>query len=354
MAIATVHSTGRLGPAQLVSDQRGTGRFDDRPVVTAGPDGTVWVAWSQGTDADACQNVGQDDQIEVAVSHDGGRTFGAPVALPVGAGHAAFGARLAPLAGGQVAVSWTETMSGDGDEAVFVSVLPPDGQPSLPQAVLTGNPLPLALPGASFYDFPAGDVTALPSGRLRGRRAAVALRAERHRAGRRPAGWPVAVLGRHPAGRARRSGPAVARAWCPVAGQCPPGVRRTPPVRRSSRLRLDRSRSPRPAYPIRCAGAAYRLAGRSRVLRDRRGAGGLGRAHRAAVFNGGGWRGRRRPGDSVLAGRVPSHPGSLRFTRPGPPPRLRPPERPRRATATRARRPGPGPGSPASSPALRP
>ena len=166
VAIATVYSTGRLGPAQLVSDQRGTGRFDDRPVVAAGPDGTVWVAWSQGTDADACQNVGQEDQIEVAVSHDGGRTFGTPVALPVGAGRAAFGARLTPLAGGQVAVSWTETMSGAGDEAVFVSVLPPDGQPGRPQAVLTGDPLPLALPGASFYDFPAGDVAALPSGRL--------------------------------------------------------------------------------------------------------------------------------------------------------------------------------------------
>ena len=84
VAIARVYATGGLGPAQLVSDQRGTGRFDDRPVVAAGPDGTVWVAWSQGTDADACQNVGQDDQIEVAVSHDGGRTFGAPVGLSLG------------------------------------------------------------------------------------------------------------------------------------------------------------------------------------------------------------------------------------------------------------------------------
>ena len=166
VAIAKVYSTGLLGRAQLVSDQRGTGRFDDRPVVAAGPDGTVWAAWSQGTDADACQNVGQDDQIEVAVSHDGGRTFGAPVALPLGGGHAAFGARLAPLAGGQVAVSWTEAMSDGGDETVLVSVLPPDGQPGRPQAVLTGDPLPLALPGASFYDFPAGDVAALPSGRL--------------------------------------------------------------------------------------------------------------------------------------------------------------------------------------------
>ena len=135
-------------------------------MVAAGPDGTVWAAWSQGTDADACQNVGQDDQIEVAVfprrwpylRRAGGP---APERWP-----RRLGARLAPLAGGRVAVSWTETMSDGGDEAVFVSVLPPDGQPGRPQAVLAGDPLPLALPGASFYDFPAGDVAALPSGRL--------------------------------------------------------------------------------------------------------------------------------------------------------------------------------------------
>jgi hypothetical protein len=31
---------------------------------------------------------------------------------------------------------------------------------------LTGNGPPLVLPGASFYDFPAGDITALPGGKL--------------------------------------------------------------------------------------------------------------------------------------------------------------------------------------------
>jgi hypothetical protein len=165
VAITQVYPGGQLGTARIVSDQRGTGRFDDRPAVAAGPGGTVWVAWSEGKNADACQNVGTDDRMMVAVSHDDGKTFGAPVAMPAAGGHAAFGARLAPLGGGRVAVSWTETMPAGG-QAVLVSVLGPGRQASQPQAVLTGAALPMILPGASFYDFPAGDITALSDGTL--------------------------------------------------------------------------------------------------------------------------------------------------------------------------------------------
>ncbi len=165
VALADVYSSGRLGPARLVSDQRGTGRFDDRPVVAVGAHGTVWVAWSEGPDSDACQDVGVGDRVEVAVSHDGGRTFGVPVAMPTDGGNSAFGARLAPLSPGRVAVSWTES-TGLGDEAVLVSVLGPGDQVTAPQQVLTGDALPLVLPGASFYDFPAGDIAAFPGGVL--------------------------------------------------------------------------------------------------------------------------------------------------------------------------------------------
>jgi hypothetical protein len=165
VAIASVGSEGTLSAARLVSDQRGTGSFDDRPVVAAGQHGEVWVAWSQGPDADACQNVGNGDRIEVAVSRDGGRTFGVPVAMPAGGGHSAFGVRLAPLPGGQAAVSWTETTAA-GDQAVLVSVLGADGRPRQPEVALTGDGPPLVLTDASFYDFPAGDITALPDGKL--------------------------------------------------------------------------------------------------------------------------------------------------------------------------------------------
>jgi hypothetical protein len=165
VAIASVGADGRLGAARLVSDQRGTGSFDDRPMVAAGQHGMVWVAWSQGPDADACQDVGQGDRIEVAASRDGGRTFGAPVAMPAGGGHAAFGVRLAPLPGGQVAVSWTET-TASGEQAVLVSVLDAGGHPGQPAVALTGDGVPLVLPGASFYDFPAGDLAAVGGGKL--------------------------------------------------------------------------------------------------------------------------------------------------------------------------------------------
>ncbi len=165
VAIASVGSQGTLGAVRLVSDQRGTGSFDDRPMVAAGQHGMAWVAWSQGPDADACQDVGTGDRIEVAVSHDAGRTFGAPIAMPADGGHSAFGVRLAPLPGGQVAVSWTET-TATGDQAVLVSVLGTNGRPQQPEPVLTGDGPPLVLPGASFYDFPAGDIAALPDGKL--------------------------------------------------------------------------------------------------------------------------------------------------------------------------------------------
>jgi hypothetical protein len=165
VAIASVGSQGTLGTATLVSDQRGTGSFDDRPMVAAGQHGMVWVAWSQGPDADACQDVGTGDRIEVAVSRDAGRTFAGPVAMPAGGGHSAFGVRLAPLPGGRAAVSWTETTAA-GDQEVLVSVLGADGRPAQPEPALTGDGPPLVLPGASFYDFPAGDITALPDGKL--------------------------------------------------------------------------------------------------------------------------------------------------------------------------------------------
>jgi len=64
-------------------------------MVAVGPGGAVWVAWSQGPDSDACQDVGTGDRIEVAAAHDGGRTFGASVAMPGEEGDAAFGVRRA-------------------------------------------------------------------------------------------------------------------------------------------------------------------------------------------------------------------------------------------------------------------
>ena len=132
-------------------------------MVAVGQHGTVWVAWSQGPDADACQNVGTGDRIEVAVSRDAGRTFGAPVAMPADGGHSAFGVRLAPLTGGQVAVSWTETTAA-GDQAVLVSVLGADGRPRQPELALTGDGPPWSCRAPASTTSPPGTSPRSPTG----------------------------------------------------------------------------------------------------------------------------------------------------------------------------------------------
>jgi hypothetical protein len=153
----------------LVDDARVSGHFDDRPAVAAAPAGDVWVSWSQGPDADACQAVGDGDVPMVAVSADGGHRFGAPVALPATAGWSAFGVRVAPTTGGDAVAAWLQTapMTGGGraEEAV-VQDLHGAELVGPPRVVATGTAPPLVLPGASFYDFPVLDVSALDAGRI--------------------------------------------------------------------------------------------------------------------------------------------------------------------------------------------
>jgi len=69
----------------------------------------------RGATRTPARNVGAGDRIEVAVSHDAGRTFGAPIAMPADGGHSASALRLAPLdrrAGGGLL---TET-TGSGNQ----------------------------------------------------------------------------------------------------------------------------------------------------------------------------------------------------------------------------------------------
>ncbi len=165
VAIASVGSGGRIGAVRLVSDQRGTGSFDDRPMVAVGEHGTVWVAWSQGPDADACQDVGTGDRIEVAVSRDARPDLRRPYRharrrRPLRVRRAA---RAAARRAGSGLLDRDDRA---GEQAVLVSVLGADGRPRQPERALTGDAPPLDLPGATFYDFPAGDIAALPDGKL--------------------------------------------------------------------------------------------------------------------------------------------------------------------------------------------
>lgn len=160
VALARISAQGDIEGISLVADQRGTGYFDDRPIVAAGRGGAVWVGWSRGVKASSCEPVGSSDTPVLATSADSGRSFAAPLDLAPSA-QAAFGLRLAPLPGGGVAAGWAQSAPGGQSEFLVERV----GSGSA-QVVASGASPPLTLPGASFYDFPAGDLAALPDGRL--------------------------------------------------------------------------------------------------------------------------------------------------------------------------------------------
>ena len=229
VAIASVGADGRLGATRLVSDQRGTGSFDDRPMVAAGQHGTVWVAWSQGPDADACQNVGNDDRIEVAVSLDGGRTFGVPVAMPADGGHAARAAARRS-AGGLLDRDDGERRPGRSSS-----------RSSAPTGTHSGRPWRWPETGRRWSCRAPASTTSRPGHRRRrrreadGRRAFLGVGPERDQGGRRPSGRAAAGDG---PGSARRRGSAAARARGAVAGRGAAGVRRPYPDRRQAWVRL--------------------------------------------------------------------------------------------------------------------
>lgn len=165
VAISRLPPNGAAPSApSLVDDTRSSDGFDDRPVVLAGSDSTVWVAWSHGQTPDVCAVVGPSDVIEVAVSHDGGRTFSLPTVLPRLSAGAAFGAQLAPLPGGRALLSWSE-LSG-GSVRIMTATLDRHGRASPPALVATDQALPLVLPAASFYSYSLASAATLPDGRI--------------------------------------------------------------------------------------------------------------------------------------------------------------------------------------------
>lgn len=137
----------------VVDDRRGGGGFDDRPFVAAGPDGTLWVAWSHGPLGQECEIIGSSDQVQVSHSRDGARSFSTPVTLPKLTSGPAFGVQVAPIGKDQAAVSWAE-LGSDGQVTVVVSLVRADGSFAGPRVVAVDTALPSVLPGpASFFSF---------------------------------------------------------------------------------------------------------------------------------------------------------------------------------------------------------
>jgi hypothetical protein len=155
VAIQRMTASGTSAPV-LVDDERGTVNFDDRPTVAAGAGSEVWVGWSQGTRPSSCALIGGGDQVHLAVSTDGGRTFSQRLAL-TGPG-ANYGVQIAPTGPGTAYVAWTQTLPA-GTFRILVAQVINGHLVRAPTVAGTGTPLPAQLHGATFPSFTVPTLT---------------------------------------------------------------------------------------------------------------------------------------------------------------------------------------------------
>jgi len=155
VAIQRVGASGPSVPV-LVDDERGTANFDDRPTVAAGAGSEVWVGWSQGTRPSSCDLIGADDQVHLALSPDGGRTFTSR--LTIAQPGANYGVQIAPTGPGAADVAWTQTLPS-GTFRILLAQVRNGALVGTPTVVGTGIPLPAQLPGAVFPSFTVPTIT---------------------------------------------------------------------------------------------------------------------------------------------------------------------------------------------------
>ena len=111
VAVFTSRNAGRTwSPPALIRDERGTPAFADKPMIAADPTtGDVYLAWSQASASETtnfCQPIPATNELLLAVSHDGGRTFGPPVKIAAPGFPTAFGAVMAVTPGGGLTVAF--------------------------------------------------------------------------------------------------------------------------------------------------------------------------------------------------------------------------------------------------------
>ena len=111
MAVARSSDHGQTWTATYFNQNSGTGKFNDKPMITVGPDNTVYVAWDN-----ASFNQGKssnNDVVLVSRSTDHGVTFSSPViASPSGGGQAAvIGADPFVTRDGRLFVAWTDAIN---------------------------------------------------------------------------------------------------------------------------------------------------------------------------------------------------------------------------------------------------
>ncbi len=128
----------------------GSSGFDDRPTVAAGTGDEVWAGWSHGTKDASCDLIGTDDQVRVALSGDGGRSFGP--GIPIDEPGANFGVQIAPTGPGSADVAWAQTRPS-GTFKIFLAHIRSAHLEGPPTVVGAGTALPSQLPGAGFPSF---------------------------------------------------------------------------------------------------------------------------------------------------------------------------------------------------------
>ena len=171
VAVFTSGNGGRTwGPPTLIRDERGTPAFADKPMLAADPTtGAVYVAWSQATTSsttNACQATPSANALLVEASHDGGRTFGAPVRISVPGFPTAFGAAMTATAGGGLAVAFEASRRSvsPAEAAIFVADSK-DGGSTFSQPVRVGPAQEPATPaGSNLYATSWPAITANPDG----------------------------------------------------------------------------------------------------------------------------------------------------------------------------------------------
>jgi len=155
VALTRISPAGVSVPV-LVDDQRHASGFDDRPTVAAGAGTEVWAGWSHGTRAASCDLIGADDQIHVALSSDGGRTFGRTTTI--GASGANFGVQIAPTGPQAADVAWAQ-VSASGTFRILLTRITDRTHVGPTITVGSGTALPAQLPGASFPAFSVPTMT---------------------------------------------------------------------------------------------------------------------------------------------------------------------------------------------------
>ena len=171
VAVFTSRNGGRTwGPPTLIRDERGTPAFADKPMLAADPTtGAVYVAWSQATTSSTtnfCQATPAANALLVEVSHDGGRTFGAPVRISVPGFPTAFGATMTPTPGGGLAIAFEASRRSvsPAEAAIFVADSS-DGGKSFDKPIRVGPAQePLTPAGSNLYATSWPAITTNPDG----------------------------------------------------------------------------------------------------------------------------------------------------------------------------------------------